>query len=128
VLFWPPVGSLFAAFLGYNPVGELLGPSGALQDPAVNADLLTGKTNFPQLITEPFHSGRTVVFIAAAAVMMLLGAVASPTTWRESGVGGHCLDRMANSLVGLIESALHRSRSPRMSPGARDSNGPAGHF
>jgi hypothetical protein len=28
------------------------------------------------LITEPFHSGLTVVFIAAA-VMMLLGAVAS---------------------------------------------------
>jgi MFS family permease len=72
----PPVGSLFAAFLGYNPMAELLGPSGALQDPAVNADLLTGKTFFPQLITEPFHSGLTVVFIAAA-IMMLLGAVAS---------------------------------------------------
>ncbi|MBJ7467043.1 MAG: MFS transporter, partial [Mycolicibacterium sp.] len=26
----PPVGSLFAAFLGYNPIGELLEPSGAL--------------------------------------------------------------------------------------------------
>ncbi|MDT5126376.1 MAG: hypothetical protein QOH54_2020, partial [Mycobacterium sp.] len=72
----PPVGSLFAAFLGYNPIAELLAPSGALQDPGVNADVLTGKTFFPQLITEPFHSGLTVVFIAAA-VMMLLGAVAS---------------------------------------------------
>jgi hypothetical protein len=67
---------LFAAFLGYNPMGELLGPSGALQAPGVNAEVLTGKTFFPQLITEPFHSGLTVVFIAAA-VMMLLGAVAS---------------------------------------------------
>jgi MFS family permease len=72
----PPVGSLFAAFLGYNPIAELLGPSGALQDPGVNVDVLTGKTFFPQLITEPFHSGLTVVFLAAA-VMMLLGAVAS---------------------------------------------------
>src|ERR1700754_3048527 len=72
----PPVGSLFAAFLGYNPMAELLAPSGALQDPGVNADVLTGKTFFPQLITEPFHSGLSVVFIAAA-VMMLLGAVAS---------------------------------------------------
>jgi MFS family permease len=72
----PPVGSLFAAFLGYNPIAELLGPSGSLQAPGVNAELLTGKTFFPQLITEPFHSGLTVVFIAAA-VMMLLGAVAS---------------------------------------------------
>src|SRR6201995_492874 len=31
----PPVGSLFAAFLGYNPIGELLGPSGALQQPGI---------------------------------------------------------------------------------------------
>ena len=72
----PPVGSLFAAFLGYNPMAELLAPSGALHSPGVNADLLTGQTFFPQLITEPFHSGLTVVFIAAA-VMMLIGAVAS---------------------------------------------------
>ena len=38
--------------------------------------MLTGKTFFPELITEPFHSGLTVVFLAAAA-MMLIGAVAS---------------------------------------------------
>jgi Na+/proline symporter len=72
----PPVGSLFAAFLGYNPIAELLAPSGALQAPGVNADQLTGKTFFPQLITEPFHSGLAVVFIAAA-VMMIIGAIAS---------------------------------------------------
>ena len=72
----PPVGSLFAAFLGYNPIAELLAPYHALQQPGVNADVLTGKTFFPQLITEPFHSGLVVVFIAAA-VMMLIGAVAS---------------------------------------------------
>ncbi|MDT7762496.1 MAG: hypothetical protein QOC63_1916 [Mycobacterium sp.] len=72
----PPVGSLFAAFLGFNPIEELLGPSGALQQPGVNADVLTGKTFFPHLITGPFHSGLVVVFIAAA-VMMVLGLVAS---------------------------------------------------
>ena len=27
----PPIGSLFSAFLGYNPIKELLGPTGALQ-------------------------------------------------------------------------------------------------
>ena len=26
----PPIGSLFSAFLGYNPVQQLLGPTGAL--------------------------------------------------------------------------------------------------
>ncbi len=72
----PPVGSLFAAFLGYNPVGELLAPFHALQQPGVNAATLTGQSFFPQLITEPFHSGLVVVF-GAAAIMMLLGAVAS---------------------------------------------------
>jgi MFS family permease len=72
----PPVGSLFAAFLGYNPMAELLAPSNGLALPGVNAEVLTGQTFFPQLISEPFHSGLVVVF-GAAAVMMLIGAIAS---------------------------------------------------
>jgi MFS family permease len=73
----PPVGSLFAAFLGYNPMQSLLGPSGTLQQiPAANAATLTGKEFFPRLISEPFHHGLVVVF-AAAALMMLVGAIAS---------------------------------------------------
>jgi MFS family permease len=72
----PPVGSLFAAFLGYNPIEQLLAPHNALQQPGVNAEVLTGKTFFPTLITEPFHSGLVVVFVAAA-VMMVIGALAS---------------------------------------------------
>ncbi|MCB0928437.1 MAG: MFS transporter [Mycobacterium sp.] len=72
----PPVGSLFAAFLGYNPIAELLAPFGALQQPGVNAEVLTGHTFFPELITAPFHAGLEVVF-GAAAVMMVIGAIAS---------------------------------------------------
>lgn len=72
----PPVGSLFAAFLGYNPMAELLEPYHALQQPGVNADVLTGQTFFPHLIIEPFHAGLVVVFVAAAA-MMVVGMVAS---------------------------------------------------
>jgi hypothetical protein len=72
----PPVGSLFAAFLGYNPIAELLEPYHALHQPGVNADVLTGQTFFPELITGPFHSGLVVVFVAAA-VMMVVGAIAS---------------------------------------------------
>ncbi|ORV09324.1 MFS transporter [Mycobacterium celatum] len=72
----PPVGSLFAAFLGYDPIAELLGPSGALRQPGVAADVLTGHTFFPLLMSGPFHTGLTVVF-SAATVMMLLGALAS---------------------------------------------------
>ncbi|MFE4467823.1 MFS transporter [Leifsonia sp. NPDC056824] len=72
----PPVGSLFAAFLGYNPIASLLGPSGLLQSPHVDAATLTGKEFFPQLISGPFHDGLVVVFIAAA-VMSIIGAIAS---------------------------------------------------
>jgi hypothetical protein len=38
--------------------------------------VLTGQTFFPHLIIEPFHAGLVVVFIAAAA-MMVVGMVAS---------------------------------------------------
>jgi MFS family permease len=73
----PPVASLFAAFLGYNPMERLLGPTGALQHVSSHqAATLTGGEFFPQLISGPFHSGLVVVFIAAA-VMSVIGALAS---------------------------------------------------
>jgi hypothetical protein len=73
----PPVGSLFAAFLGYNPIESILGPTGALDAlPAADSAALTGQTFFPELISGPFHAGLVIVFIAAA-VMSLIGAVAS---------------------------------------------------
>jgi hypothetical protein len=72
----PPVGSLFSAFLGYNPIGELLGPSGVLHQPGVNAAVLTGDQFFPLALSRPFHAGLTVVFMTATA-MMLLGALTS---------------------------------------------------
>jgi MFS family permease len=75
----PPVGSLFAAFLGYNPIETILGPTGVLKSlSSSNAAALTGKTFFPQLIADPFHAGLVIVFIAAAA-MSVIGAIASLT-------------------------------------------------
>ncbi|GAB1640169.1 MFS transporter [Krasilnikovia sp. MM14-A1259] len=72
----PPVGTLFAAFLGYNPIAELLGPQvlGAL--PSANADTLTGLAFFPRLIATPFHHGLVIVFWLAVA-MAAVGALAS---------------------------------------------------
>src|SRR4029079_8632910 len=72
----PPAESLFAAFLGYNPIAELLSSSGVLQQPRVNTAVLTGRQFFPQLISGPFPNGLVVVF-TAATVMMLIGAAAS---------------------------------------------------
>ena len=70
------VGQEFSATGWRDLIDQLLEPSGALHQPGVNADVLTGQTFFPELITGPFHSGLTVVF-GAAAVMMLIGAAAS---------------------------------------------------
>ncbi|MFI1522082.1 MFS transporter [Kitasatospora cineracea] len=72
----PPVGTLFAAFLGYNPIHELLGPQVLSGLPAANAQTLTGREFFPHLISGPFHDGLMVVFSLAIA-MSLVAALAS---------------------------------------------------
>jgi MFS family permease len=72
----PPVASLFAAFLGYNPVHELLAPTGILAHlPAHNVATLTGRQFFPQLITGPFHHGLVIVFSMAIALLVIAAAV-----------------------------------------------------
>jgi MFS family permease len=76
----PPVGSLFAAFLGYNPMRTLLGP--ALSSlPAAKASYVTGTTFFPQLISGPFIQGLRIVF-SASVVLSLVAAAAS---WARGG-------------------------------------------
>jgi MFS family permease len=73
----PPVSTVFAAMLGYNPVQSLLAPTGLLRTlPAASVATLTGKTFFPRLISGPFHHGLTIVF-TAAALMAVTGAAVS---------------------------------------------------
>jgi MFS family permease len=63
----PPIGSLFSAFLGYNPIQELLGPTGALQHlPAGRVAYITGRSFFPHLIEQPFAHGMHLAFTFAA--------------------------------------------------------------
>lgn len=79
----PPVGVLFAAFLGYNPVQQLLG--GVLPTlPPDQAAFLTGRGFFPELISGPFSAGLTAAF-AFAVVACLVAAVAS---WFAGGGRG----------------------------------------
>ncbi|MFZ0122258.1 MAG: MFS transporter [Pseudonocardiaceae bacterium] len=73
----PPVSTLFAAFLGSNPIAHLLAPTGVLTRlSAPNVAVLTGNRFFPELISGPFHHGLVVVF-TAAAVMAAVAALAS---------------------------------------------------
>jgi MFS family permease len=73
----PPVSTVFAAMLGYNPVQNLLAPTGLLHTlPAHNVAVLTGRQFFPSLISGPFHHGLVIVF-SAAAIMSVTGAIVS---------------------------------------------------
>ena len=73
----PPVSTMFAALLGFNPIQNLLRPSGVLQHlPAHNVQVLTGRQYFPHLISAPFHHGLVIVF-TAAAIMSVTGALVS---------------------------------------------------
>ena len=72
----PPVATLFASFLGYNPMQTLLGPHVLGSLPASQAHALTGRAFFPRLISGPFHSALVYAFVFAA-VACVVAAVAS---------------------------------------------------
>ena len=73
----PPIGTLFAAFLGYNAIQIELGHSGALASlPHSKAAYLTGRQFFPRLISAPFAHGLHLALYFAAGVT-LVAAVAS---------------------------------------------------
>jgi hypothetical protein len=85
----PPIGVLFAAFLGYNPIQQLLGPVLTHLNPA-HAAYLSGRVFFPNLITAPFHSGLAVAFGFAIAACVV-AAIASALTGRAAKPGRELL-------------------------------------
>jgi len=89
----PPIGVLFAAFLGYNPMRQLLGPL-LTHLPSARAAYVAGRQFFPQLITAPFKDGLGVAFafaiaanVLAAIASALTGPVRRPATAAET-LGG----------------------------------------
>jgi MFS family permease len=84
----PPIGSLFSAFLGYNPIQELLGPTGALKQlPASKVAYITGRSFFPHLIEEPFAGGLHLAF-TFAAIATLIAIIASALRGKAYVHGG----------------------------------------
>jgi MFS family permease len=71
----PPVATLFAAFLGYNPIKTLLGPSLAHVSAHQQA-ILTGHTFFPSVISAPFSSALSSAF-TFGLIACLVAAAAS---------------------------------------------------
>jgi hypothetical protein len=80
----PPVASLFAAFLGYNPMGELI-PAAALH--ALSAEqqgAITGAHFFPDLLSGPFMVGIKIAF----SISLLLYLCAAAASWFGSEARG----------------------------------------
>jgi hypothetical protein len=102
----PPVATLFAAFLGYNPVQHLVGPGVLARLPAAQHAALTGRSFFPTLIIAPFRSGLRLAF-DFAIVASLLAAVVS---WTRSNADGHHRRRPA------IEANHSRPQLPAAEP------------
>jgi hypothetical protein len=123
----PPVSTVFAALLGFNPVQHLLKSSGVLARlPARNVATLTGRHFFPTLISGPFHHGLVIVF-TAAALMSFIGAMVSLLRGRQfiyddtAADGGLPPSRRASSPVPLqvkttINGTNGTAPAPRLAP------------
>jgi MFS family permease len=78
----PPVSTLFAAFLGYNPMQHLLGAPVLAHLPPGRAAVLQGRSFFPHLIAAPFRQGLHAAFDFAIGAC-LVAAAASWTRGRR---------------------------------------------
>ncbi len=77
----PPVASLFAAFLGYNPIQKLLGPALLHHLTATQIAALTGRSFFPQLMGGPFSDALGIAFTFAFVACL----IAAGASWLRGG-------------------------------------------
>jgi len=128
----PPVSIMFAALLGYNPIGTLLGPALA-KLPAGHAAYLTGHTFFPSLISAPFQQGLDIAFDFAIAAC-LVAAVASLLRGRryvhdeqaEAAAGPTAAAASANAVAASAGDDLEGGQAGVL--GVRDPAPVAGHL
>ena len=78
----PPVSVLFAAFLGYDPIAQLVGPHALAGLSSHDQAVLTGHSFFPALISGPFRDGLHTAFLFAI-VACLIAAAASAMRGRR---------------------------------------------
>jgi MFS family permease len=92
----PPVATLFAAFLGYNPVQHLVGSAALSHLTTTQAATVTGRAFFPAIISSAFRQGMHAA-LDAAIVASLIAAVAS---WTR---GAHHVDDGEHGAPGAPE-------------------------
>jgi MFS family permease len=81
----PPVSSLFAAFLGYNPIQRLLGAPLLHSLPHAQAATLAGRSFFPRLLSGPFADALSAVFTFSFVVCL----IAAGASWLRGGKYHH---------------------------------------
>ena len=127
----PPIGSLFSAFLGFNPIRQLLGPTGALEKLSPHQlAYITGRSFFPNLISEPFAGGLHLAF-TFAAVATLFAIVASALRGKRyfyapAPLAEELAEGAADSgaVTGLDEAAeVAELEGDRLGGASRDGNG-----
>lgn len=72
----PPTAALFAAFLGYNPMAQLLPATILQQLPQASQQMILGNVFFPKLIAPAVMSSLHIAFYIST-VLSLIAAVAS---------------------------------------------------
>jgi MFS family permease len=87
----PPVSTLFAAFLGYNPVQHLVGQTVLSHLSSSQQAVLIGRGFFPRLIAVPFRAGLHAALDFAIGAS-LLAALASWTRGGHSVTSALALD------------------------------------
>jgi MFS family permease len=110
----PPIAVLFAAFLGYNPMQQLLGPQ-LSKLPHDHAAYLTGRSFFPHLITHPFHQGLVIAFLFAVAACVI-AAISSMLTKRSNSPEHESLGSELAGVVGEADGGISEFAAPQMSP------------
>lgn len=95
----PAVASLFAAFLGYNPMGELIPAASLAALPPDSVAMITGKTFFPHLLAAPFMHGLVFAFTFS----MILNLLAAAASWMAGGRYVHGEERLSKPLAATAD-------------------------
>jgi len=95
----PPVSTLFAAFLGYNPVEHLIGAGTVAHLSAAQQKVLLGHGFFPSLISAPFKAG----LHAALDFAIVASVLAAAASWTRGAMYVHDEPAAAPSPVGAPE-------------------------
>jgi MFS family permease len=108
----PPVSTLFAAFLGYNPIQHLVGTAALSHLSAAHQAVLNGRSFFPRLISGPFETGLHYAFDFS----ILSALVAAAASWSRGGRFVYSDESASAPVTAAPEAALADPLAPSQTP------------